>query len=144
MGKTRLWPYFCVCRHAECLQMYAVSTPLESVLNFPQAFSKHEPAYSQVSHPCASFNFDSRTLSKFNISSMVMQKQMHRMGLNPFSASMLIWQWHWRKRRRQVWTKHYSIYWKCSVYLVPSIFSQHLPLKTAPSQNTRHFAANIH
>ena len=32
---TILRAYFCVCRHAECLQMYAVSAPFELVLNFP-------------------------------------------------------------------------------------------------------------
>ena len=43
---------------------------------------------------------------KFNIVSMETQTQMHRMGLNPFSASMLTWRWRWCKRKRQVWTKH--------------------------------------
>ena len=32
---TTLSAHFCVCRHAECLQMYAVSAPFELVLNFP-------------------------------------------------------------------------------------------------------------
>ena len=34
--------------------------------------------------------FVSTSPSKFNIASMVTQTQTHRMGLNPFSASMLI------------------------------------------------------
>ena len=38
---------------------------------------------------------------------MVTQTQLHRMGLNPFYASMLISRWGWRKRKREVWTKHY-------------------------------------
>ena len=47
-------------------------------------------------------------MSNFNIASMVTQTQTHRMGLNKFSASMLIWRWCSRKRKRkcQVWAKH--------------------------------------
>ena len=46
-----MWAHFCVCRHAECLQMYAVSSPFELLLNFPEAFSKLKSAYSQTSDP---------------------------------------------------------------------------------------------
>ena len=48
---TTLWAHFCVCRHAECLQMYAVSAPFELVLNFPLTFSKLKPEYGRAPHP---------------------------------------------------------------------------------------------
>ena len=45
------WLPCCICRHAECLQMYAVSVPFELILNFPQTFSKLKPAYDRAPHP---------------------------------------------------------------------------------------------
>ena len=45
---------FCVCRHAECLQMYAVSAPFDLVLNFLKTFSKLKPAYGRAPHSCKS------------------------------------------------------------------------------------------
>ena len=41
----------CVCRHAECLQMYVVSAPFELLLNLPETFRKLKPAYGRASHP---------------------------------------------------------------------------------------------
>ena len=63
------------------------------------------------------FAFASTSPSKFNVASMVTQTQTHRMDLNPFSALMLIWRWLWRKRKRQVWTKHYDVMFPCKHYL---------------------------
>ena len=40
--------HLCVCRHAQCLQMYSVSAPFELLLDFPQTFSKLRPAYDRT------------------------------------------------------------------------------------------------
>ena len=82
------------------------STPIQLVLllhGWPDLIS-----FKACSHLMSAFAFASTSPSPFNIASMVTQTQTHIVGLNPFSASVLIWRGRWRKRksRRQVWTKH--------------------------------------
>ena len=44
------WANFCICTHAECLQMYAVSAPFGLLSKVPQTFSKIKTACSHAPH----------------------------------------------------------------------------------------------
>ena len=66
----------------------AVHILLECILVFKSCENK-VLALKVCSHLTSAIAFASTSRSKFNIASMVTQTQMHRMGLNPFSASML-------------------------------------------------------